>query len=63
MQPIGSENKGDLEQELLSIISEDHLTLVILGKPSHPYSGLIQSGKTNPVSVLYRKKRVYCTAV
>ena len=59
MQPIGSENKGDLEQELLSIISEDHLTLVILGKPSHPYSGLIQSGKTNPVSILFTEKREF----
>lgn len=52
-QPTGSDNSGNTEVELLSITSKNHLSLVISGKPSHPYSDLLQSEVTIPVRVLY----------
>lgn len=52
-QPTGSDKNGNTEVELLSITSKEHLSLVISGKPSHPYSDLLQAEETVPVRVIY----------
>jgi len=58
-QPTGSDKKGDTEIELLSITSKGYLSLVISGKPSHPYSDLLQAEETIPVRVIFAGKNSY----
>lgn len=62
-QHTGSNNIGRIEQELVSITSSGHLSLVISGKPSHPYSGLLQEERTVPVKAFFPGSNPYSIQV
>ena len=62
-QHTGSNNIGSTEQELVSITSSGHLSLVISGKPSHPYSGLLKEERTVPVKVFFPGSNPYSIQV
>ena len=59
MQLTGYNNRGSIERELVNITSREHLSLVISGKPSHPYSGLLQAEKSVPVKVFFPGSKPY----
>lgn len=62
-QHTGSNNNGSVEQELVCITSRGHLSLVISGKPSHPYSGLLQEERSIPVKVFFPDSNSYSIQV
>ena len=49
----GSDQKGNKEQELISITASGRLAFSISGKPSHPYSDTLQAEAMTPVRAYF----------